>query len=130
MLVRQCDPQQSCLFIYDAYCRFCVAAKAGLDRAGVGDVGVRMIPYETQEAMTALGERYRPGPPSMASLISPAGGVSQGIDAFIPLIHGLPGGKLFRWAMKWSPMRRLAERAYGWIIRHRYRLFGAISPRA
>jgi predicted DCC family thiol-disulfide oxidoreductase YuxK len=126
----QLDPQQSGLLIYDGNCRLCVAAKEGLDRAGVGEAGVRMIPYESQEAMTALGERYRPGPPSMAYLISPAGGVSQGIDAFLPLMHGLPGGKFVRWILKGPIARSLAERAYRWIARHRYRLFGAVTPHA
>lgn len=86
-----------------------------------------MIPYESQEAMTALGERYQPGPPSMAYLISPAGGVSQGIDAFLPLMHGLPGGKFVRWMLKGPITRSLAERVYRLIARHRYRLFGAIK---
>ena len=124
------DPQQPSLLIYDGNCRLCVAAKEGLDRAGIGEAGVRMIPYESQEAMTVLGERYRPGPPSMAYLISPAGGVSQGIDAFLPLMHGLPGGKFVRWMLQWSITRRLAERVYCWIARHRYRLFGAVTPHA
>lgn len=89
-----------------------------------------MIPYESQEAVSALGEQYRPGPPSMAYLISPAGGVSQGVDAFLPLIQGLPGGKLAQWMLQWSLTRSLAERVYRWIARHRYRLFSAINPQA
>lgn len=126
----QLDPQQPCLLIYDANCRFCVAAKERLGRSGMGlpGSGVRMIPYESQEAASALGEQYRPGPPSMAYLISPAGGVSQGIDAFLPLMHGLPGGKFVRYMLKWPITRSLAERAYRWIARHRYRLFGAVTP--
>lgn len=126
----QLDPQQPSLLIYDGNCRLCVAAKEGLGRAGMGDAGsgVRMIPYESEEAVRALGEQYQPGPPSMAYLISPTGGVSQGVDAFLPLIHGLPGGKFVRWVLKWSITRRLAERVYRWIARHRYRLFGAVTP--
>ena len=87
-----------------------------------------MIPYESQEAMIALGERYRPGPPSMAYLISPAGRVSQGVDAFLPLMQGRAGGKFVRWMLQWSITRTLTERGYGWIARHRYRLFGAVNP--
>lgn len=89
-----------------------------------------MIPYESQEAARALGARYRPGPPCMAYLVSPAGVVSQGVDAFLPLMHGLPGGKFLRWVLQWSLMRHLAECAYRWIARHRYRLFGATNPLA
>jgi predicted DCC family thiol-disulfide oxidoreductase YuxK len=87
-----------------------------------------MIPYESQEAASALGEQYQPGPPSMVYLISPAGGVSQGVDAFLLLIQGLPGGKFVWWMLQWSLTRSLAERAYRWIARYRYRLFGAVTP--
>ena len=130
--VSQFDPQQPSLLIYDGNCRLCVAAKEGLGRAGMGEAGsgVRMIPYESEEAVRALGEQYRPGPPSMAYLISPVGGVAQGVDAFLPLMHGLPGGKFVRWMLKWSITRRLAERVYRWIARHRYRLFGVTNPLA
>ena len=61
--------------------------------------GVRMIPYESQEAVRGIEEQYRPGLPSMVYLISPTGGVSQGVDAFFPLMHGLPGGKFVRWML-------------------------------
>lgn len=87
-----------------------------------------MIPYESQQAMRALGEQYRPGPPSMAYLISPTGGVSQGIDVFLPFIQGVPGGRCIQWMLQWSIARRLAEGGYRWIARHRYRLFGAVTP--
>jgi predicted DCC family thiol-disulfide oxidoreductase YuxK len=124
------DPHQPSLLIYDGNCRLCVAAKEGLDRAGMGEAGsgVRMIPYESEEAVSALGERYRPGPPSMAYLVSPAGAVSQGVEAFLPLVSGLPGGRVIRWMLRWSYVRALTERAYGVIARHRYRLFGAVKP--
>lgn len=125
----QLDPQQPCLLIYDAHCRFCVAAKEGLDRAGMGaaESGVRLIPYDSQDAMLALGDRYRPGPPSMAYLVSSGGTVSQGLDAFLPLLSRLPGGRVIRWMMRWSVTRALAERVYGLIARHRYRLFGTVK---
>lgn len=86
-----------------------------------------MIPYESQEARSALGAQYRPGPPSMAYLISPAGVVSQGVEAFLPLVPSLPGGRILRWVLRWSLMKALAERVYRWIARHRYRLFGAVQ---
>ncbi|MDO9120076.1 MAG: DUF393 domain-containing protein [Nitrospira sp.] len=121
------DSLHTSLLIYDSHCRLCVAAKERLDRAGIG---VQMIPYESQEAASALGAQYRPGPPSMAYLISPAGGVSQGLDAFLPLMHGLPGGTFVRWIVKAPIARSLAERVYRWIARHRYRLFGAVNPHA
>ena len=87
-----------------------------------------MIPYESHEAMTVLGEQYRPGTPSMAYLVSPTGTVSQGLEAFLPLMHGLPGGKFVRWMLKGPITRNCAERAYRVIARHRYRLLGSVPP--
>lgn len=87
-----------------------------------------MIPYESREAAMALGEQYQPGPPSMAYLVSSAGAVSQGLDAFLPLVRGLPGGRVIQWVLRWSLAKALADRAYGWVARHRYRLFGAMPP--
>lgn len=126
------DPRLPCLLIYDANCRLCVGAKSVLERAGISENGsaVRMIPYESREAMTALGERYRPGPPSMAYLVSPTGSVSQGVDAFLPFVSVLPGGRGLQWLLRWGPMRTLAGWGYGLIARHRYRLFGSIDSTA
>lgn len=124
------DSPQPSLLIYDGNCRLCVAAKDGLDRAGLGapDSGVRMIPYDSQEAISVLGEQYRPGPPAMAYFIHPAGAVSQGLEAFLPLLSGLPGGRVIRSLFRWPPAKWLAGRVYGLIARHRYRLFGAVTP--
>ncbi|MEQ1794991.1 MAG: DCC1-like thiol-disulfide oxidoreductase family protein [Nitrospira sp.] len=124
------DPQQPSLFVYDSHCRLCVAVKNGLERAGLSEsgAGITMIPYDSQEARSVLGDRYQPGPPSMAYLVSPAGAVSQGIGTVLPLVAGLPGGRAVRWMLKWAPIMALAEGAYRWIARHRYRLFGAVKP--
>lgn len=126
----QRDPGINGLLIYDANCRLCVAVKAEFDRAGIGEAGagLRMIPYESQEAMLALGEHYRPGPPPMAYLVSPTGSVSQGLEAFLPFVSGLPGGRVIRWLLRRAPARALAERIYRVLARHRYRLFGAVRP--
>lgn len=126
----QREPRPTSLLIYDANCRLCVAVKAELDRAGIGEAGagLRMIPYESQDAMRALGEHYRPGPPPMAYLVSPTGSVSQGLEAFLPFVSALPGGRVIRWMLRWAPVRALAEWGYRLIARHRYRLFGAVGP--
>ena len=123
------DFRQPSLLIYDANCRLCVAAKAGLDRAGTGENGsaVRMIPYESREAMIALGEGYQPGPPAMAYLVSPAGTVSQGLDAFLPFVSGLPGGRILLWVLRWTPTRVVADWGYRLLARYRYQLFGSVN---
>lgn len=128
----QSDSRVTGLLIYDANCRLCVAVKAGFDRAGIGEAGtgVRMIPYESREAVAALGELYRPGPPSMAYLVSPTGMVSQGLEAFLPLVLGLPGGRVIRRLLRWAPAKALAEWGYRLMARHRYRLFGSVDSTA
>ncbi|MFO0706450.1 MAG: DUF393 domain-containing protein [Nitrospira sp.] len=118
-----------CLLIYDGHCRLCVAAKNGLDRAGVG-AKVRFVPYESEDAVLALGEGYRPGPPTMAYLVSPSGAIAEGLGAFLPLAVGLPGGKALTALLRWGPAKGLAECLYRWIARHRYRLFGAANSPA
>lgn len=118
---------EPCLLIYDGRCRLCVAAKNGLDRAGVG-TGVRFVPYESEDAVRALGADYRPGPPTMAYLVSPCGTIAKGLDAFLPLVPGLPGGRALAGLLRWGPARSLAECGYRWIARHRYRLFGTVVP--
>lgn len=123
------DSHHPSLLIYDGQCRLCVTAKQGLERAGLGAAGsgLRMIPYESAEAAAVLGDRYRPGPPAMALLVHPSGLVSQGIEAFLPLIPGIPGGRAVGWMLRWTVVRVLAERVYRWMARHRYRLFGAVQ---
>lgn len=123
------DPQHPSLLIYDGQCRLCVMAKHGLDRAGLGDAGsgLRMIPYESDEAAKALGDQYRPGPPAMAFLVYPSGQVSQGLDAFLPLAPGLPGGRTVQWMLRWGFVMASAERAYRAVAKHRYRIFGAVK---
>ncbi|MGA6828587.1 DCC1-like thiol-disulfide oxidoreductase family protein [Nitrospira sp. NS4] len=124
------DPRHPSLLIYDGRCRLCVTAKHGLDRAGLGEAGsgLRMIPYESEEAAGVLGDRYRPGPPAMAFLVHPSGEVSQGLNAFLPLLPGLPGGRVLRWILRWAFVRALAGRVYGWVARYRYRFFGSVVP--
>ena len=52
---------------------------------------------QSDEAKLALGREYRPGRPETAFLIRPSGEVLKGLDAFLPLVPNLPGGKLLLW---------------------------------
>lgn len=120
-------PQQACLLLYDGECRLCVFAKAKLDqlRLGQAGTGVRFITYQSDEAQIALGRDYRPGRPETAFLIRPSGEVLQGLDAFLPLVPILPGGKLLLWWLRFPSVKRLAELGYRMVARHRYQWFGA-----
>lgn len=117
---------QTCLLIYDGKCRLCVSTKQKLEQAGVGQAGsdVRFLPYQSDEAKRALGQKYCLDRPDMAFLVQPSGEVHQGLDAFLPLVPSLPGGRLLLWCLRIPLAKRLAEWGYGMIARHRYRLFG------
>ena len=85
--------------IYDGECRLCVTAKAGLERLG-GVTEVRFIPYQSEEAASRLGSTYKPGRPDAAFLVGPDGQIRRGLDAFLPLLPGLPGGRIVKGMMR------------------------------
>lgn len=118
--------QQPYRLVYDAECQLCVSVKSELDRARTGLAGDRLqfVAYQSEEAMKALGRDYRPGRPETAFLVRPSGEVLQGIEAFLPLLSSLRGGKVLLWILQWPFAGRLAERGYRIIARHRYRWFG------
>ena len=129
-LLRNQAPGQACLLIYDGQCQLCVAAKQKLEQAGVGRAGsnVRFISYQSDEARQALGSTYRPGRPDMAFLVKPSGGICQGLEAFLPFVPSLPGGRVVLWFLRAPQVKRLAEWGYQLLARHRYRLFGEVQP--
>lgn len=124
------DPRHPSVLIYDGACRLCVTVKQRLDGAGLGasGAGLRMVPYESEEAAKVLGDLYRPGPPAMALLVHPSGQVLQGLEAFLPLAPGIPGGRAVRWMLRRAFVWALAERVYRWMARHRYWIFGSVKP--
>ncbi|MDF0676265.1 MAG: DUF393 domain-containing protein [Nitrospira sp.] len=121
---------QVCLLVYDAECRLCVSTKQKLEALGVVQAGsdVRFLAYQSEEAKKMLGPNYRSGRPDVAFLIQPSGEVFQGLDAFLPLVPNLPGGKLLLWCLRFPPAKRLAEWGYRMAARHRYRWFGEAEP--
>jgi predicted DCC family thiol-disulfide oxidoreductase YuxK len=123
-------PGRTCLLLYDGECRLCVFTKAKLDQLLVGQAGtgVRFLAYQSDEARMALGRDYRSGRPDMAFLIRPSGEILQGLDAFLPLIPNLPGGKLLLWWLRLPAAKRLAEWGYRIVARHRYQWFGEAKP--
>lgn len=112
--------------IYDGECRLCVAAKEGLERLGA-DRDARFVPYQSEEAARCLGGEYRPGRPDVAFLVEPDGRVSRGLDAFLPLLPGLRGGRILRAILRVPVIRPLAELGYRLVARHRYRWFGRVG---
>ena len=117
------DPQD--LLIYDGECRLCVAAKEGLERHGEHK-RVRFIAYNSTEAASILGEGYQPGRPEVAFLVESNGGIQRGLDAFLPLLPGLPGGRIILKLWRIRFLRPLGYAAYRFIANNRYRWFGAV----
>jgi predicted DCC family thiol-disulfide oxidoreductase YuxK len=119
---------QKCLLLYDGECRLCVTAKRGLERLEThrSADGVRLIAYQSEEAKQALGADYRPGRPDVALLLYPDGRVAGGLDAFLPLLPGLKGGRILAVLFKFPPVKPFAYVLYRFIARYRYRLFGEV----
>jgi predicted DCC family thiol-disulfide oxidoreductase YuxK len=119
---------ESCVLVYDAQCRMCVTAKTGLERleSEQADKQVRMIPYQSEEARSLLGDAYQPGRPDAAFLIGPEGEVARGLDAFLPLLPGLKGGRLMASLFRVPLVKPIAYLLYRIIARYRYRLFGEV----
>lgn len=119
-------PQSERVLIYDAQCRLCVAAKEGVERSGK-DLDVKWVPYQSDEASARLGAQYRAGRPDVAFLVERDGTIKRGLDAFLPLLPGLRGGRILQALMRIAFLRPLAYLLYRAIARYRYRLFGSVD---
>jgi len=124
------QPSPECILIYDGQCRLCVTAKEGLERLGADRQGrpVRFVPYQSEEAARRLGKDYLLGRPDAAFLVEQDGTVTRGLEAFLPLLPGLKGGRVLLALMKVPFARPLALLLYRFVARYRYRLFGQVRP--
>jgi predicted DCC family thiol-disulfide oxidoreductase YuxK len=106
----------------------CVTAKSGLERLESKSSGtpVRMVSYQSEEAERLLGSIYRPGTPDAAYLIGPQGDIARGLDAFLPLLPGLKGGRLVEALFRVPFVRPICYLLYRFIARYRYSLFGEV----
>jgi predicted DCC family thiol-disulfide oxidoreductase YuxK len=123
------NESQPCLLIYDGQCRLCVTAKKGLERfkTHADAAPIRMVPYQSEEAKQALGERYRPGRPNVAFLVRPNGEMAWGLDAFLALLPGLKGGWVLSVFFGLPLMKPLGYLLYWFVARYRYSIFGTVS---
>jgi predicted DCC family thiol-disulfide oxidoreductase YuxK len=119
---------QACLLVYDGQCRLCVTAKKGLERLGThaDATPIRMVPYQSEEAKQALGERYRPGCPNVAFLVRPNGEIARGLDAFLALLPGLKGGRVLSVLLNFPLVKPFGYLLYWFVARYRYFLFGKV----
>lgn len=123
------DAGPSCLLIYDAECRLCVATKTKLEPSVSSQpLAVTFVPYQSDEAKQALGSRYRSGRPDMAYLVDPSGSVREGLEAFLPLLSGFPGGGMLLKLAHIPGVKPVLASLYRMVARHRYRWFGSVTP--
>lgn len=115
-----------CLLIYDGRCRMCVTAKNGLERLSPERKDVRMIPYQSEEAQRVLGPRYHGDRPEVAFLVDPDGTIASGLDAFLPLLPGLKGGRLLSRLFALPLVKPFGYWLYRLVAQHRYKLFGEV----
>ena len=116
------------MLVYDGQCRLCVTAKNGLEqlRGESHADEVRLIPYQSEEAKQVLGAHYRPGRPPAAFLVHPDRTIATGLDAFLPLLPGLKGGRPLAKFLSLPLVKPFAYLAYRLVARYRYRLFGEV----
>jgi predicted DCC family thiol-disulfide oxidoreductase YuxK len=103
----------------------CVTAKRGLERLRSDGDDLRMIPYQSEEAREVLGARYHGDRPDAAFLVT-GGRVATGLDAFLPLLPGLRGGRLLAKVFAFPFVKPFGYWIYGLVARYRYKLFGEV----
>ncbi|MBI4001084.1 MAG: DUF393 domain-containing protein [Nitrospira defluvii] len=103
-------------------------SKEGIERLSPPDqsASVRYIPYQSLEAEQVLGPEYRPGRPDVAYLVGSDGQIRRGLDAILPLLPSLPGGRFLKAFVTVPAFRPIASRLYRFVARNRYRWFGAV----
>jgi predicted DCC family thiol-disulfide oxidoreductase YuxK len=120
---------QDCTVIYDGQCRFCVKSKEGIERLSRSkqSTTVRYIPYQSLEAELMLGSEYRPGRPDVAYLVAHDGQIRRGLDAILPLLAGITGGRLLAVFLGMPVIKPVGFWLYRFVARNRYRWFGAVD---
>jgi predicted DCC family thiol-disulfide oxidoreductase YuxK len=103
-----------------------VTAKSGIEQLG-GSPDVRWVPYQSDEAARCLGRDYQPGRPDAAFLVEADGTIRTGLEAFVPLLPGLRGGRLLLALWRVPFLRPIARLLYRVMARNRYRWFGTVT---
>lgn len=96
---------------YDGRCNICSRGKRIVQRMRAADC-VRFVDINDPRAM-------RPFP-----MVSPAGQLVGGYDAWLRMVPVLTGMRLAPKLLQWGPLHRLGWRFYRWVARNRYWLSG------
>jgi predicted DCC family thiol-disulfide oxidoreductase YuxK len=74
-----------------------------------------------------LGSEYRPGRPEVAYLVAHDGQIRRGLDAILPLLAGITGGRLLAVFLGMPVIKPVGFWLYRFVARNRYRWFGAVD---
>lgn len=109
--------------IYDAECRLCVGAKKVFEFWDFRGK-IEFLPFQQPAAKAWVPEVGPSGCLDAMRLVDPQGSVCEGAEALRRLLPLLPAGRGAAWILRLPGVFGLAEAAYGWVARNRYRLFG------
>jgi predicted DCC family thiol-disulfide oxidoreductase YuxK len=107
--------------VFDGHCRLCrrsVALVQAWDRGG----RVECLPWQDPATLARFPMLSPEACERALQLVGPDGRVSEGAAAIERLLELLPRGGALAWMLRVPGIRRLADRAYRWVARHRLRL--------
>jgi predicted DCC family thiol-disulfide oxidoreductase YuxK len=115
------SPRSRHTVVYDGTCQICTRfsrALAKCDRQGLLEVVSSQSPGVTERFPWIPARAYA----DAMQLIAPDGTTWQGSAAVEQLLTILPRGRAIAWLFHIPYMRSLADRAYRWFARNRYRM--------
>ncbi len=113
------------VLIYDGNCRLCEEGKTWIqrwDRIG----RVKILHFEDPQAISLQPDLDGLDYLEAIRYIDPAGRVWEGPEGVIHLLKALPFGRPAAWFLSLPGVFPLAHRAYWWVAKNRYEMFGRV----
>ncbi len=109
--------------IYDAHCQLCESTKNWIRRWGKNRE-IRFLHFEDPQACALQADLNGAEYLDAIRLMDSEGRFWKGPDAVRHLLKVLPCGRPIAWILLLPGMYYLAEKAYAWVARNRYWIFG------
>ncbi len=109
--------------LYDAQCNLCTGARRLFELIGAADRST-FVDIHDSTAMARFPQVSRDRALGQMHLVDEIGNVFGGYDAVVEGLGRAPGFAPLHALLSTRLMQRLGRRAYAWIARNRYRLFG------
>jgi len=109
--------------IYDAHCQLCESTKNWIRRWGKNRE-IRFLHFEDPQASALQPDLYDIDYLDAIRFIDGEVRSWKGADAVRHLLKILPFGRPIAWILLLPGMYQIAEKAYAWVARNRYWLFG------